>query len=70
MDCEWNDWDFGECSVTCGGGTRTDKRTLKTKEMNGGFCDAMGGQRETSCNTIGCPGNENEQKRDKYHHQP
>ena len=43
--------------MTCGGGIRADKRTLKTKEMDGGFCDPMGGEREASCNTIGCPGN-------------
>ena len=55
VDCEWNYWKFGECSVTCGGGTRIDYRTIKAKEMYGGTCDPMGNQREVPCNKEACP---------------
>ena len=32
IDCEWNDWQIGECSKTCGGGSRTNSRTKEIEE--------------------------------------
>lgn len=53
--CEWNDWEIGTCSKTCAGGTRTNKRTKKKEESNGGLCDGKSTITET-CNTQKCPG--------------
>ena len=56
VDCEWNEWQIGECSVTCGEGTRYKIRTKKVKEENGGTCEG-----ETTalapCTEEDCPGN-------------
>ena len=46
---------MGECSVTCGGGTRIDTRTKISEAKYGGHCDLMGHQKEESCNTEECP---------------
>ena len=56
VDCEWDDWQLGDCSVTCGGGIRVDTRTKTVKEQYGGICDPMGNQREEPCNADDCPG--------------
>ena len=56
VDCEWDDWKLGECSVTCGGGMRIDNRTLRVKAMYGGTCDPNGNQREVPCNNQTCRG--------------
>ena len=53
-DCEWNDWEYGECTSTCGGGTRMNTRTKKKEESNGGSCDGESTMQE-SCNTENCP---------------
>jgi len=55
VDCTWNEWEHGECSVTCAGGTRVDTRTIATEEMHGGFCDPEGDLRVETCNTQECP---------------
>ena len=55
VDCTWNDWELGECSVTCGGGTRVDTRTVATEEMYGGTCDPEGDLKVEHCNTDDCP---------------
>mmetsp|Transcript_36241 Transcript_36241/g.54683 ORF Transcript_36241/g.54683 Transcript_36241/m.54683 type:complete len:251 (+) Transcript_36241:1-753(+) len=54
-DCVWAAWsDFGSCSVSCGGGTKTRQRQPATVEANGGTC--KGEKVETaSCNTDTCP---------------
>ena len=39
VQCEWNDWQIGPCSKTCGGGTRINHRTKKIEEANGGNCE-------------------------------
>ena len=57
IDCEWNEWQLGGCSVSCGGGTRIDTRTKAKVEAYGGTCDANGNQREVACNTEVCPRN-------------
>jgi len=55
VDCEWNEWEFGECSVDCGGGERIDTRTKSVEEMHGGFCDPEGDLRAEHCNPEPCP---------------
>ena len=55
VDCTWNEWEHGECSVTCAGGTRVDTRTIATEAMHGGFCDPEGGLRVEPCNPEACP---------------
>ena len=55
MDCEWSEWSIGECSLSCGGGTRIDTRDKVVEEDHGGSCDPMGNQREEPCNTEDCP---------------
>ena len=55
VDCTWNEWDLGECSVTCGGGTRVDTRSIATEAMHGGFCDPEGNIRREICNEQACP---------------
>ena len=32
VDCEWSEWSIGECSVSCGGGTRIDTRDKVVEE--------------------------------------
>ena len=54
-DCEWNEWQIGKCSKTCGGGTRSNYRTKKVEEMHGGFCEGESTGSE-SCFTQDCPG--------------
>ena len=55
VDCTWNEWELGECSVTCAGGTQVDTRTIATQEMHGGYCDPEGDMRVETCNTEACP---------------
>ena len=56
VHCEWNDWVIGECSETCGGGSRTNTRTQKTAaEFGGDECDGPTSSTE-SCNVEECPG--------------
>ena len=58
VDCEWNDWQEGECSVTCAGGLRTNTRTKKVVESDGtddvGVCEGEPTMEE-ECNTEACP---------------
>jgi hypothetical protein len=53
---QWTTW--GDCSVTCGGGTQTRSRTCDNPapQYGGAQCsgDASGSQQ---CNTDNCPGN-------------
>jgi len=48
-DCKWEEWELGDCSVTCGGGSRTDTRKAKCKEY-----DAFQ-SRKMECNEEDCP---------------
>ena len=55
IHCEWNPWVIGECSVTCGDGTRTNTRAKSVVERDGGTCN--GSYVETvACNEKVCPG--------------
>ena len=50
VDCAWSDW--GECSKTCGNGTRN--RIIKIEAKYGGKqCEGVSSK---SCRTVPCPG--------------
>ena len=54
VNCVWNNWKEGTCSVTCGKGTRTCTRTKKVQEKCGGKC--VGGPTQVlACNKKKCP---------------
>ena len=55
VNCEMNNWGaWGDCSKTCGGGTKTRSRTVKVQARNGGnSCPTT--SESTSCNTQACP---------------
>ena len=39
VDCQWNAWEpYSACSVACGEGTQTKKRTKSVEESGGGTC--------------------------------
>ena len=57
IDCEWDDWSYGECSKTCGTGKRTNTREKLVSEKNGGKCSGKRTQIE-ECNTHPCQGKE------------
>ena len=56
VDCKVGDWKrWGECSATCGGGTKTSERDVIAEPENGGAsCPAL--EETMACNTEGCPG--------------
>ena len=54
IDCEWNEWQTGGCTTSCGKGYRTKSRTKKVEEANGGTCDGEGTEHEL-CNSGPCP---------------
>ena len=58
VNCEWNAWEpYSTCSVTCGEGTKTKKRTKSVEESGEGTC--AGKNQETiscykdECTTLG-----------------
>ena len=57
VDCKVGPWRaVGECSATCGGGSRTIKREVVQEAENGGEkCPAL--EETMVCNTDECPGN-------------
>ena len=55
VDCQWSEWNLGECSATCGNGTRTKTRTKKVEEQNGRNCSGATNETDT-CNIKTCPG--------------
>ena len=55
IHCEWDDWVIGECSRSCGTGTRTNNRTKLVEEANGGTCSGQPSE-IVECNTQPCPG--------------
>ena len=54
IHCEWDEWMFGECSKTCGTGTREGIRTKLVVEEHGGTCTGPPNEIE-ECNTNPCP---------------
>jgi len=53
----WEEW--GECSLSCGGGRRTRHRqcTNPVPQHGGKDCSSLGPSTETEeCNSNGCPG--------------
>lgn len=53
-DCEVSEWQRGECTVSCGGGTRYDSRTvIAHTEGNGVGCPPLGSV--SKCNLHKCP---------------
>ena len=55
IHCAWGDWTLGECSVTCGIGTRVDTRVKTIMESNGGKCDGCDIKIESCINVEECP---------------
>ena len=56
IDCKWGDWNEGECSVSCGNGTRNITRSKTVIEQYGGSCNDKNGSRTETCKVIECPG--------------
>merc|ERR1719322_972054 len=54
IHCEWDEWVIGECSRSCGTGTRTNNRTKLVEEANGGTCSGQPSE-IVECNTQPCP---------------
>ena len=54
VHCEWNHWVYGECSDSCGTGTRTNTRNKSVIEANGGTCTGPATEIE-ECNLDPCP---------------
>ena len=55
IDCTWENWTEGACSVTCGVGIRIDTREKSTIESNGGRCEGCETKIE-ECSKENCPG--------------
>ena len=55
VHCVWNSWKIGACSKTCGAGTRTNTRTKKVHEKDGGKCSGPSSETK-SCFERECPG--------------
>ena len=54
-DCVVSDWSaWGTCSATCGGGTQTHTRTVRSPASNGG-ADCPPLTETQTCNTQACP---------------
>ena len=56
VHCEWNEWKIGECDKSCGGGFRTNTRTVKVDAKHGGEVCAGSSTITESCNVQECPG--------------
>ena len=59
VDCEWDDWQIGECDEPCGGGFRTKTRVPKVDEKHGGNVCIGHSKINESCNIQECPGTYN-----------
>ena len=55
VDCEWDEWNIGECDKSCGGGIRTNTRVLKVNEQHGGVKCSGASNVSESCNIQECP---------------
>ena len=56
VDCEWDEWQVGECDKLCGGGLLTKTRVPKGDEKHGGKACTGHPSVTESCNTHECPG--------------
>ena len=54
VNCEWGEWVTGECSATCGTGTRDKIRTKDVEENSEGTCIGQAEESE-SCMVQECP---------------
>ena len=52
----WDEWDFEECSMPCGGGVRNGIRTKLAEEEYGGTCEGVA-NKEEDCNMDPCASN-------------
>ena len=55
VDCEWGEWELGDCSKSCGGGIRLNYREKTVHEMFGGKCEGYP-TFEEHCSPQNCPG--------------
>ena len=56
VDCIWGEWQMGDCSEDCGGGSRINKRS-PTVEASFGGKECVGSSNVTEiCNIQECPG--------------
>ena len=54
VDCQWNGWgDWSPCSVTCGQGKQTRRRSKSTAKYGGAGCDSESSDTEV-CNRGSC----------------
>ena len=58
VDGEWSNWSaYGDCSVTCGNGSRTRSRECNSPEPSGGGSPCSGKSQQTvECKETTCPG--------------
>ena len=56
IDCQWDEWRYGECSKTCGGGSQINIRNKKIEAANGGEDCSGKSTNTTTCNGQPCPG--------------
>lgn len=55
-DCVWGEWvDEGSCSVTCGGGSVQQRRSIDTEAQNGGKLCFGCEEQIIACNVDACP---------------
>ncbi|CAH1801587.1 unnamed protein product, partial [Owenia fusiformis] len=58
VDGRWSEWNVGDCSVSCGGGSRTNTRQCNNPPPSNGGKQCDGSTTETeSCNAQACPVN-------------
>ena len=56
VNCTWNTWHVGACSVTCGEGVRVNHRTKLQEELHGGTeCEGETTETETCSAPNKCP---------------
>ena len=55
VNCQWGDWNSGDCSKSCGLGQMTKTRVKALVEAHGGACSGDTTSTE-ACNTNPCAG--------------
>ena len=56
MNCEWGQWNYGDCSEDCGGGIMPMMRVKAVEAQFGGAECEGEGYTEQECNSQPCPG--------------